>query len=113
MGNITSNLNIPWDYKYLSKFNPNISWEIVQANQLNQDSIPWNYEALSKNPMTKAKNDFIRNKFREHLARKGIKEEMIKKIMNPKFLGKTADEQVERLKQLGIYNDEDDEDEDE
>ena len=31
--------------------------------------------------------------------------------MNPRFLGKTAYEQVERLKQLGIYNDEDDEDE--
>jgi hypothetical protein len=60
------------------------------------------------NPMTKAKNDFIRNKFREHFAREGIKEEMIKKIMNPKFLGKTADEQVERLKQLGFYNDEED-----
>ena len=57
---------------------------------------------LSQNPMKKAKNDFIRNKFREYFAREGIKEEMIKKIMNPKFIGKTADEQVERLKQLGF-----------
>jgi len=75
-----------------------------------KDSIDWNYEWLSSNPMTKAKNDFIRNKFREHLARNGIKEELMRKIMNPEFLGNTPDEIVERLEQLG-FDEESDEDE--
>jgi lipocalin len=34
-----------WDYDYLSR-NPNITWEIVQANPDN----PWSYDRLSRNP---------------------------------------------------------------
>ena len=42
---VQANPDNPWDYYYLS-LNPNITLDIVQANP----DKPWNYEALSRNP---------------------------------------------------------------
>ena len=38
----------PWDWRYLSA-NPNITWEIIQANP----HIQWDWYWLSRNPMQK------------------------------------------------------------
>ena len=51
---VQANPEKDWSYRYLS-MNPNITWEIVQANP----QIPWHYGSLSMNPMTKAKEEFI------------------------------------------------------
>ena len=42
---VQANSDKPWDYTSLSK-NPNITWEIVQVNR----DKPWSYHFLSSNP---------------------------------------------------------------
>ena len=89
--------------------NPNITWEIVQANP----NKPWNYHGLSKNKMTKANNDFIKKRliecYKNHYCNMVyVHEELIARIFNPKFMGYNEDEQVKRLEEeLGFDSDED------
>ena len=100
--------SIDWNYDRLS-FNPNITWEIVQANQ----DKTWCYEYfLCRNPMTKGKNDFIKKRlvecYKTHYS-KVIKvyEELIAIVLKTENLGDNADEQVKRLEEIGFDSDED------
>ena len=104
---VEANQDKDWDYDGLS-FNPNITWEIIQANQ----DKPWYYKYLGENTMTKGKNDFIKKRFIEcyksHYSKViKVHEELIAKVLKTENLGDNADEQVKRLEELGFDSDED------
>ena len=105
---VKANQDKPWNYRDLSE-NPNITWEIVQANQ----DKPWDYRILSNNPMIKGRNNFIKdnlfNLFYENYSVKNIiHEELIARVLKPDLLGKTDDDKVKRLEELGFGSDSDD-----
>ena len=104
---IKENLDKPWRWDYLSQ-NANITWEIVKENpdkpwvweglSLNQNITweivkenldePWNWYYLSNKKMIKAKEEFIRNKFRYHFMQEGLFEELISVVWHPKNMWK-------------------------
>ena len=87
------------DYYYNYDYSK-LSWEFIE---LNKDK-KWDYNKLSIITMDKAKEDFIRNKYRNYFM-KEIAEGIIRRVMNPKYLGNDNDQQVERLKILGFIDD--------
>ena len=76
---IRNNLDKPWDYTYLSD-NPNISWEIVDEYK----DLDWDYYSLLVNPMTRSKEEFIRNKFQKWFTRSELKAELMAVVWHPK-----------------------------
>ncbi len=55
------NPQLEWNYDYLC-MNPNITWDIVEQ----YPQYPWKYYYLSLNTMTKAKEQFIQLRVKQH-----------------------------------------------
>ena len=98
-GSLYKQLRNEWCFYWFQyiKDNPNISW---------------NYYFLSENPMTKGKNDFIKNRliecYKSHYSKViKVHEELIAKVLKTENLGDNADEQVKRLEELGFNSDDD------
>ena len=84
---VEDNLEQPWDWRGLSS-NPNITFDIVQThpdkpwnwqnlsynpnitfdNILAHPDKPWNWYNLSRNTFSKAKQNFVEKKYKEHLS---------------------------------------------
>jgi len=66
--------------------NPNITWEIITRHP----EKPWYWDNISRNPMTKAKNDFLYKKRKEYYSsivhsvfgEKGIPLELVPVVMD-------------------------------
>ena len=105
---VQANPNLRWDYYRLSQ-NPNITGEIVLANP----NKPWDYVELSRNTMKKWRNKYIKDYlyecYKNHYYKMiDVHEELIARIFNPKFMGCNEDEQIKRLEEeLGFDSDED------
>jgi hypothetical protein len=54
---IRTNPEKSWDWYWISR-NLNITWDIIQ----NHSEKSWNWDWISQNPMTQAKQEFIREK---------------------------------------------------
>ena len=76
---IKDNPHKDWCYIWLSE-NPNITWEIVQANP----DKPWDFQLLSWNKMTPAREEFIRKKFQGWFRRSDLKAELMANVWHPR-----------------------------
>ena len=77
---VNANPDKPWDWDVLS-YNPNITMEFVNANP----DKPWSWKALSKNPLTKERELFMEKKLREHMAVFKIQTYWRRAHYNPKY----------------------------
>ena len=60
---IIDNPDKPWYWDWISR-NPSITMKDINDNP----DKPWNWVAISSNPFTKDKEEFIKQKYRRHLA---------------------------------------------
>ena len=60
---IKTNPDKPWDWYFISR-NPNITLAFINANP----DKPWHWYWISRNPFNQAKQDYIIQEYRRHLA---------------------------------------------
>ena len=88
--NLSSNPNVTWEiveanpdkrwnWNCLSR-NPSITWEIVEASP----DKPWDWGSLSQNKFTKAKEEFEKRVLHQKFIQENILEELVKTYMHPK-----------------------------
>ena len=87
---IIENPDKPWNWYNLSQ-NRNITWDIIQNNPEKL----WDFYYISDNTFTKEKEEFIRQKFREHFMGKGfgydktsLFRELMERVWSPENLEK-------------------------
>ena len=87
---IRDNPDKPWNWYEISR-NPNITWDIIQNNPEKL----WDFYYISDNTFTKEKEEFIRQKFREHFMGKGfgydktsLFRELMERVWSPENLEK-------------------------
>ena len=68
-----------WNYLWLSNYNANINWQIIEDNH---DKCY--YRGIYINPMPLWKNEYIRKCYQKHFMSSGIAEELISVVWHPR-----------------------------